>query len=76
MQKLTLERKMGQPSLGIEMVMDLHKHTHTHTHTHTHLYKEKPIKKKLGGEAGLVSNGKWKLLPYIFIYFDHRNRKK
>ena len=74
MQKLTLERKMEQPSLGIEMVMDMHKHTHTYTHTH--LYKEKPIKKKLGGEAGLVSNGKRKLLPHIFIYFDHRNRKK
>ena len=69
MQKQTLERKMGQPSLGIEMVMDMHKHTHTQ------LFKEKSIKKKLGGEAKLVSSGKWKLLIHIFISFDHRNKK-
>ena len=46
MQKLTLERKMGQPSLGIEMVMDMHKHTHTHTHTHT-LVQRKTYKEKI-----------------------------
>lgn len=39
MQKQTLERKMGQPSLGIEMVMDMHKHTHTVVQRK--IYKEK-----------------------------------
>lgn len=53
------------------MVMDMHKHTHTHR-----LFKEKSIKKKIGGEAELISNGKWKLLTHIFISFDLKFKKK
>ena len=69
---------MGQLSLGTEMVMGMHKHTYIYKHLYKrerteHLFH---LKKKLGGEARLVSNGKLKLLPHIFISFDYRNRKK
>lgn len=70
MQKQTLERKMGQPSLGIEI-----RWTCINTHTHT-VVQRRIYKKKIGGEARLVSNGKWKLLTHIFISFDLEFKKK